>query len=586
MNKRTKIILGISLFLGVTFTSCELDHLPLNGPTTGSFPGNVKEAEMGLMGAYKALTLLDASSTPFIHVIDNITDVGYTRPGNNYTPGITSAYTTDNALATKPWGAHFKTIARVHTVLDNLAKLQQTAPAQELKQIDAELRFVRAYAYSQIIELYGDAPKLEKALDLNNPNVSRKPKAEIQQWIISEMSAIAESLPVSQASSGQVRASRIAAYMLQARVALYAKQYALAAEAAKKAIDLSAGVHELTPFNNTVAFAGKNHTAGEPNVSNIFGHDGFKTSKEWIWIMEYNRNIAGNVHNQQYYSASRLGRGVAYWGPTQDFIDSFQATDGLPITQSPLYDAGKPFENRDTRLDMYCVRPNSRFMGYQFEMNTAFPKISNYWPIINGTADQPSSINNTDLTNSARSYSGYLWRKHVDIADFNTTSVNGESDLNVGVFRYAELLLIYAEAKIENNQLDQSVYNAINEVRRRAKMPNLPQGLNQAQLRTALRYERKIELANDGLRWYDIRRWGIANDIMNGNLYLNRPARPWQKAALTSIDENWTPKYNTAEATKYFGIQKVVYKVNKDEYWPISFAEIVANPNLEQNPGY
>lgn len=586
MNNLVKKIYGIGLLAGVSISSCNLDKFPLDKPATGAFPATIQEAELGLLGAYKAMTLLDASSTPFIHVIDNITDVGYTRPGNNYTPGITSAYTTDNALAIKPWGAHYKTIARVHTVLDNLNSLKGSTAEATYNQIDAELRFIRAYTYSQLIELYGDVPLLKAALTLDNPNVPRNNKSEVQQFIIDEMTAVAEALPVSQAGTGNVRASRIAAYMLKARLALYSKQYPVAAIAAKKAMDLSAGVHSLTPFNATVAFAGKDHTAGEPTVTNIFGHDGYRTSKEWILVLEYNQNIPSNVHNQQYYSASRLGRGVAYWGPTQDFIDSFQASDGLPITESPLYNAATPFANRDPRLDMYCVRSGSRFMGYHFNMNASFPTVANYWPVINGTATVPSSNANTDLTNAARSYSGYLWRKHSDIADFNTTSVNGQSDLNVGIFRYAELLLIYAEAKIEANDIDASVYTAINDIRLRAKMPALPQGLTQTQLRKALRYERKIELANDGLRWYDIRRWGIAENILNGVLYLNRAAKPWTASALLSIDDNYTPKYNSTEALKAFTTQPVVYKVNKDEYWPIPTSEVSVNPNLTQNPGY
>lgn len=586
MKNVQKHIIRIGVCASLLISSCELDRAPLNGPTTDSFPETFAETELGLLGAYKGLTLLDAASTPMLHVIDNITDVGYTRPGNNYTPGITSAYTTDNALATKPWGAYYKTIGRVHTVLDHLSQFEGTVSDEDYRQRDAELRFIRAYTYSQLIETYGDAPLLKNALELNRNDVYRTPKAEIQQWIIDEMTETAEHLPVSYTSQGMVRATRIAAHMLKARVALYTKQYELAAEAANEAIELSAGIHELTPFNSTIEFAGQNHTLGEPDVTNIFGHDGYENSKEWIWVMEYNQTISGNTHNQQYYSASRLGRGVAYWGPTQDFIDSFQALDGLPITESSLYDAANPFANRDPRLDMYCVRPHSRFMGYQFEMNAAYPTIANYWPVINGTSDQPSSIANTDLTNSARSYSGYLWRKHVDATDFNTTSVNGLSDLNVGIFRYAELLLLYAEAKIESNQIDETVYQAINQIRARAQMPDLPANLTQDELRTALRYERKIELANDGLRWYDIRRWGIAEDILNGYLYLNRPARAWSQNTITRIDENYTPKYDHSEATKYFGTQNVIYKINKDEYWPISFSEMIANPNFEQNPGY
>jgi len=582
INKIATIALGSVLAL----SSCKIDRSSLNGPSTGAFPANAKEAEMGLFGAYQSVSAIDAASTPMWHVMDNVTDIGFARPGTNYTSPITSAITTDNALTNKPWQVHYRTIARCHTVLDNLEKLKSTMTEAAYAQLDGELRFVRAYCYSQMIELYGDVPLLKSAVDLNNANVARTPKNEIEKFLLDELTAIAEKLPVSQPQSGHVRASRVAAYMLKARVALYAKQFQVAAQAANTALTLSNGLFDLTPFNNSVNFVGKDHTVGEPDVSNIFGHTGFKTSKEWIWVAEYNMTIPGNTHNQQYYSASRLGKGVCYWGPTQDLINTFQAKDGLPITESPLYNAAKPYENRDPRLDMYCVRPGSRYMGYQFEPTTTVTQAKNYWPVLNGTSATPSNVANADATNAFRSFSGYLWRKPVDIADFNSTSVSGVSDLNVGIFRFAELLLVYAEAKIEANDIDASVYTAINRVRRRALMPDLPTGLSQAQLRKALRYERKVELANDGLRWYDLRRWGIANTVMNGSLYLNRDAKPWTSAVLTGFDDSYTPLYNRTEALKYFTTQDVVYRQNKDEYWPVPKSEMDANNKLVQNPGY
>jgi SusD family. len=581
-NKVLTIALGSMLSL----SACDLDRSSLNGPSTGTFPADAKEAEMGLFGAYQSLTTLDAASTPIWHVMDNITDIGYARPGTNYTSPITSAVTTDNALATKPWQVHYRSIARCHSVLDNLERIKPSMTDAAYNQLDAELRFIRAYCYSQLIELYGDVPLLKASVDLDNANVPRTPKAEIEQFLLDELTAIADHLPVSQSQFGHVRASRVAAYMLKARVALYAKKYTEAAAAARMALDLAAGQHDLTPFNNTIDYAGKDHTVGEPDLSNIFGHEGFKTSKEWIWVAEYNMNIPGNTHNQQYYSASRLGKGVCYWGPTQDLIMTFQAKDGLPITESNLYDASKPFENRDPRLDMYCARPHARYVGYQFEPNTSFTTVKNYWPVINGTSPNPTNVANNDATNAFRSFSGYLWRKPIDLADFNSTSVSGVSDLNVGIFRFAELLLLYAEAKIEANDIDASVYDAINRIRNRAQMPDLPTGLSQAQMRKALRYERKVELANDGLRWYDLRRWDIAKTVMNGVLYLNRDAKSWTKEVLTGFDDNYTPIYNETEAKKYFTTQEVIYRVNKDELWPVPKSEMDANNQLVQNPGY
>jgi starch-binding outer membrane protein, SusD/RagB family len=588
MKRLTTIhtIATMALGAALAFSSCKIDRSSLNGPSTGTFPATAKEAEMGLYGAYQSVTKLDAASTPIWHVMDNITDIGYARPGTNYTSPITSAITTDNALTNKPWQIHYQTIARVHTVLDNLEKLKPSMTDAAYKQLDAELRFLRAYCYSQLTELFGDVPLLKAAVDLSNADLPRTARNEVEKFMLDELTAIAENLPVSQAQFGNARASRIAAYMLKARVALNAKQFTVAADAASKALTLSSGVHELTAFNSSVNFVGKDHTAGEPDVSNIFGHAGFKTGKEWIWVAEYNLTIPGNTHNQQYYSASRLGKGVCYWGPTQDLINTFQSKDGLPVTESPLYDATKPFENRDPRLDMYCVRPHARYLGYQFEPATSFAQVKNYWPVLSGSSATPSNVANADATNAYRSFSGYLWRKPVDIADFNSTSVSGVSDLNVGIFRFAELLLIYAEAKIEANNIDNSVYDAINRVRRRALMPDLPAGLSQTQLRKALRYERKVELANDGLRWNDLRRWGIANTVMNGVLYLNRDAKAWTSQVLTGFDDSYTPIYNATEAKKYFTTQDVVYRQNKDEYWPVPKSEMDANKNLKQNPGY
>lgn len=573
------LIIGVAVFFG----SCTIDKSSLNGPTSGTFPASAKEAEMGLFGAYQSISQLDASSTPIWHVMDNITDIGYARPGTNFTSPITSALTTDNALAVKPWQIHYRTIARCHTVLDNLPKLKSSMTDAVYNQLDAELRFVRAYCYSQLIELYGGVPLVKASVELENANVPRSPKADVEKFILDELTATADFLPVSQSTFGNVRASRVAAYMLKARVALYAKQYQVAVDASAKALSLASAL-QLTPFNATINSAGKDHTAAEPDVANIFGHDGFKNSKEWIWVSEYNLNVPGNTHNQQYYSGSRLGKGVCYWGPTQDLINTFQSKDGLPITESPLYDAAKPFDNRDPRLDMYCVRPHMRYLGYQFEPAASFTTVKNYWPLLTGGA--ATNVTNTDASNAFRSFSGYLWRKTVDLVDFNSTSVSGVSDLDVGIFRLSELLLIHAEAKIEAGQIDNTVYDDINRIRRRALMPDLPAGLNQAQMRKALRYERKVELANDGLRWYDLRRWGIANTVMNGFLYLNRDAKAWTKAVLTGFDDSYTPIYNYAEAIKYFITQEVIYKTNKDEYWPIPKSEMDANNKLVQNPGY
>src|SRR5690606_30208385 len=161
----------------------------------------------------------------------------------------------------------------------------------------------------------------------------------------------------------------------------------------------------------------------------------------------------------------------------------------------------KPFENRDPRLHYTCAVPGSIFHGYQFETHRDSLKCWNY------NVNPPARVPNQDATNPYASFSGYCWRKYANMEnpDYLTRSETG-----IIVLRYAEVLLNYAEAKIESNDIDQSVYDAINLVRSRVDMPEVSAGKSQAELRSIVRIERKSEFAFEGLRLYDIRRWKIA----------------------------------------------------------------------------
>src|SRR5690625_1045973 len=124
-TKLFKSSIFFGLFMCLVIQSCDLEKLPLDGPSAGTVPADENEAILGLLGAYQSIPTLDAASTPIWHVMDNITDVGYTRPSNNYTGPITSSVTADNALAIKPWRNHYRTIARDKSELNNLDKLQE-----------------------------------------------------------------------------------------------------------------------------------------------------------------------------------------------------------------------------------------------------------------------------------------------------------------------------------------------------------------------------------------------------------------------------------------------------------------------------
>lgn len=168
----------------------------------------------------------------------------------------------------------------------------------------------------------------------------------------------------------------------------------------------------------------------------------------------------------------------------------------------------------------------------------------------------------------------------MEVPDYITRSETG-----IILLRYAEVLLTYAEAKIEANDIDNSVYEAINAVRNRVDMPDVPMGSSRDELRKAVRVERKSEFAFEGLRLYDIRRWKIAEKVMSGNLLGRIPKG--LLASAPEIDENGSPSYsNVPNVADMRVIEVRIFDKNRDYYWPIPQIEIEVNPAIGQNNGY
>lgn len=154
--------------------------------------------------------------------------------------------------------------------------------------------------------------------------------------------------------------------------------------------------------------------------------------------------------------------------------------------------------------------------------------------------------------------------------------------------RLSELYLIRAEALIETGKDLSTAKSDIEAIRSRAGMPALT-SQDQTYLRSALRYERMVELCNEGFRWFDIRRWGIAAHVISGTLYA--PALNGDVSNVKPvIDGNWCVKYGadtfdgkTANLRKFIDMS---FDPAKDNLWPIPEAEIIGNPLITQNPGY
>jgi hypothetical protein len=309
----------------------------------------------------------------------------------------------------------------------------------------------------------------------------------------------------------------------------------------------------------------------------LFTYKG-ESCSEVIFEIMYQYGIRD--HRMAYSLASRNGQGTSTKVPSQSMVDSYECIDGLTIDKSPLYNPKDPFKNRDPRLKQTIALPGDIFLGYQFETQKDSIRCWNY------NVTPPVRINNQDALNAYATFTGYCWRKMVDATDFPVNRNN--SSLNFIIIRYAEMLLSFAEAKIELNQIDQDCLSALNAIRDRqsVKMPLIAAGKSQVEMRKIVRRERKIELAMEGFRLQDIRRWKIAEKVMPGPLY-GRPQKPYSypDMGIPVFDENGIPNYSSY-SSKLRVVEVRAFNAGRDHYWPIPQKDIDVNDQLVQNPGY
>lgn len=554
-----KIIYSAVVVCLVFVSGCSKDYLekvPLSGPSSASFYTNEDELMLGLFGCYKSLNFESKSQRPWPIILDVTTDVEWNRSNHDLQEIGKGSHASSNGSILIFWRELYQGIGRCNYLLDNIDQLQGKLSPAVYSRVKAEARFIRAISYHYLIELFGGVPLVTTTLTLEEAQMPRESKEKVVDFILTEMDEAAKDLPVSVDAAASGRATKAAALAIKARTALFSERWAVAADAAKAVMDM-------------------NYYKLHPNFGELFTYAG-QTSLENIFALQYLRGIID--HANPNFLTSRMAGGVSNEVPPQDMADSFEAIDGLPIDKSPLYDPAKPFLNRDPRLGFTLVVPGSVLFNIQFETHPDSLKVWNY------NTTPALRVNNTDATNAFATYTGYLYRKYTDIKD---VSNDEHSDMNIMLIRYAEVLLIYAEAKIEANQIDQTVYDAINQVRQRpsVNMPPLSPGKSQSEMRSAVRKERKYEFGVEGLRLFDIRRWKIAEKVMNGPL-LGRIPREFLAAA-PKIDENGTADYSAiTNRSKMRLIETRTFDKNRDYLWPIPNIEILTNTKLVQNPGY
>lgn len=535
-------IVAISLL----FTACKKDFLnrtPQDAYSNSSLWTSASDATAALAGVYNGQGWSYGddgngwASATWIVYLDCASDNAY----NQYPWEGFQAYGngTVNPSTGDASAYNYTAITRCNFFLANIDKTPMDATLKA--NMIAQVKFIRAYEYFVMSQLYGDVPLVTTQLTPEQSIASvRTPKADVVKFILSELAAAADDLPASN-TSGDGHVTKGAALALKARVELYNADYADCVTDCQAVMKLGYALY--------------------PSYADLFRMTTQLNNPEIIASAQYVENPAANSNGVLGVMPSNSMGGWSSIDPLQSLVDSYEMANGKPITDPTSgYDPNNPYNGRDPRLAATIMYPGAPFKQAGAVATTY------YDPLDASSPDYYASGNNT-------SPSGYVVKKYTsNLSDFDNLFQSG---LNMPVIRYAEVLLSDAEAKIEQGIIDATVYTDINTVRNRAGMPSVDQTVynNQTSLRALVRNERRVEFAFEGLRLFDIQRWKIGSQVMNGTVY---------GAKVGTIDAT-TGKYTITGAP--LQLETRVF-ADKNYLWPIPQSEIDKDKSLKQNPGY
>ncbi|SOD94672.1 RagB/SusD family nutrient uptake outer membrane protein [Spirosoma fluviale] len=515
---------------GALFTACDrelLDTVPNDRLSESLFWKTESDAKLAVNSLY---TDLDEAN---IFSWDALTDIAHVnQPFDIQSYVEQGQYDATSAKVFTEWSNAYKGIRACNYFLENVSKVPSTNTAV-INQFKGEARALRAYQYLKLANLFGEVPLITTAISLDESRtLARAPMAQVWDFVDKELSEAAGLLPTTYAAADKGRFTKGAALGLRARANLMAGRYQQAADAADQVIKL--GVYGLyDSYEKLFSYAAENNK--EVLLDRQFIKDTYPVNV-FALMAPYSQKSA----NSNYV-------------PTKALVDMYETTAGKLITDATSgYDPANPYANRDPRL---------RFSV--FLTGDVLPSGITFRPEPNsGTAD---AVGNTYIASTT----GFNIKKYINTEDYANPGNNG---INIILLRYAEILLTYAEAKIELNQLDASMFAAINAVRNGrtdVKQPSVSNTATQSELRAIVRRERTVELAFEGQHLFDIRRWKTAETVLPGPIY-----------GIT---------YKTATGT-LATIQVVAVNRTFDKsrhyLWPIPQKERNLTPTLTQNPGW
>ena len=530
--KKLIYLLGIV----VTFSACDdsfLDTTPNDALSPATFWKSKKDLDLALTGCYNDfaggndLMYRDAGSD---NAYNNFPWEGWTNIGNG-------------KLSPADAGASYYGFATINRCNEFLANVDNATAVSEADRAiyKAQVRFIRAYKYYVLTTSYGDVPLIEQNFATpDDAKVPRDSQDLIRTFIENELTTVIGMLPDSYSGGEYGKATKGAAQALLMRYYLYFKEYDNALTTAQS----------ISGYSLNATFEGLFDPANEQNEEVIL-------------------SIQHTPDNYSLDFTPFLPNGIGGWSsvvPTQSLVDAFEMANGKTIEEAQSageYDPNNPYGKRDPRLRASIVYPGQVFA------NKVYRSVEDTSPDYYNKADNASKT-------------GYNFKKYTTFLDLNPSATYWNMGNDIYIFRYAEVLLTIAEAKIELGQIDSEVYNALDAVRLRAGMPAVDKTkyADQASLRKLLRNERRVEFAMEGLRRDDIIRWNIATDVLNGNLLGTK-----RGTVLETTQANGD--FNVSLTLPGNLVESREFQAPKNNLLPIPQGAIDKNPRLTpNNPGY
>jgi starch-binding outer membrane protein, SusD/RagB family len=504
----------------MVFAGCSDDFLnPIspNAVSQETFWRTEKDIKLAITGCYSVL-----QSTHMYNGVHN---------GNSGFPGLD--YATDNGYMTweyksggaigmgehSPtdggvngmWNISYAGIVRSNRLIANIKNVSniEISDAARARYI-AEAKFLRALHYNNLAILYRDVPLITEPQTLSEAYVSKNNKSEIVNFIINDLKGSVDDLPLPQnlPSAEWGRITRGAGYALLAHIYLNHHMYAEAAEYTKKVLDL-------------------NHYELFPNYATLFTSAN-EQNKEVIFPVCFKRGLNGYGSGFGWFTGTRVPDNHH---PLRNLAEEYYCVDGLPISESPLYNPNLEIENRDPRFNTTLISKGSLWQG----------KL---------------------VANSQLALTGYAQRKWVEENTPNVALNQNDSDQDFYVFRLGHVILDRAEALVQAGGYNEAeVLGLINMIRQRVNMPRVQDvegtGFTKERLMEIIMHERRVETAFEGRRYFDLKRWGKLKEKVDF--------------------------FNALENARNPALRKRIYDEPRHNVWPIPQREIDTNPVLVQH---